>query len=104
MNIVKRNAAVLCSLLFLLVAAVDTATGGDYADGKLGKALILTKYGVTPQYDIILGNPFDTVEAHEQIELVALYFLQRFGLILKRNEIYESRCEKRMLPGRIKNG
>jgi hypothetical protein len=40
-NIVKRYTAVLCSLLFLLFAAVDTATGGDYADGKLGKALNL---------------------------------------------------------------
>ena len=41
MNILKRYTAVSCSLLFLLFAAVDIATGGDYADGKLGKALIL---------------------------------------------------------------
>jgi hypothetical protein len=41
MNILKRSMAVLFSLLLLLFAAVDTAAGGDYADGKLGKALIL---------------------------------------------------------------
>ena len=33
--------AVFSSLLFLLFAVVDTAAGGDYADGKLGKALML---------------------------------------------------------------
>jgi len=38
MNILKLNVAVFSSLLF---AVVDTAAGGDYADGKLGKALIL---------------------------------------------------------------
>ena len=41
MNILKLNVAVFSSLLFLLFAVVDTAAGGDYADGKLGKALIL---------------------------------------------------------------
>ncbi len=41
MKIVKRYTAVLCSLLFLLFATVETASGGDYANGKLGKALIL---------------------------------------------------------------
>ena len=41
MNILKLNVAVFSSLLFLLFAVVDTATGSDYADGKLGKALIL---------------------------------------------------------------
>ena len=41
MNILKLNVAVFSSLLFLLFAGVDTAAGGDYADGKLGKALIL---------------------------------------------------------------
>jgi hypothetical protein len=29
------------SLLLFLFAVVDTAAGGDYADGKLGQALIL---------------------------------------------------------------
>jgi hypothetical protein len=37
MNIVKLNVAVFSSLLFLFFAVVDTAAGGDYADGKLGK-------------------------------------------------------------------
>lgn len=32
----------------------------------LEKAAILDKYGVERQFDIILGNPFDTVEAFEQ--------------------------------------
>ena len=41
MNILKLNVAVFSSLIFLLFAVVDTAAGGDYADGKLGKALIL---------------------------------------------------------------
>ena len=41
MNILKPNLAVFSSLLFLLFAVVDTAAGGVYADGKLGKALIL---------------------------------------------------------------
>ena len=41
MNILKLNVAVFSSLIVLLFAAVDTATGGDYADGKLGQALIL---------------------------------------------------------------
>ena len=41
MNILKLNVAVFSSLLFLFFAVVDTAAGGDYADGKLGKALIL---------------------------------------------------------------
>ncbi|NCF92387.1 MAG: hypothetical protein GWQ05_15735, partial [Verrucomicrobiaceae bacterium] len=41
MNFLKRSTAVSCSLLFLLFAVIDTATGDDYADGKFGKALIL---------------------------------------------------------------
>jgi hypothetical protein len=41
MNILKLNVVVFSSLLFLLFAVVDTAAGDDYADGKLGKALIL---------------------------------------------------------------
>ena len=41
MNIVKQNAAVLCSLLFLLFAAVDTAAADGYADGRLGQGVIL---------------------------------------------------------------
>ena len=41
MKTIKQNTAVLWSLLFLLVAAVDTAAAGDYAGGKLSKALIL---------------------------------------------------------------
>lgn len=40
MNILKLNVAVFSSLLFLF-AVVDTAAGDDYANGKLGKALIL---------------------------------------------------------------
>ena len=41
MKVLKLNVAVFSSLLFLLFAVVDTAAGGDYADGKLGKGLIL---------------------------------------------------------------
>jgi len=41
MNILKRSLAVSCSLLLLLFAAVDTATGGGYADGRLGQGVIL---------------------------------------------------------------
>ena len=41
MNILKLNVAVFSSILFLFFAVVDTAAGGDYPDGKLGKALIL---------------------------------------------------------------
>ena len=41
MNILKLNVAIFSSLIFLLFAVVDTAAGGDYADGKLSKALIL---------------------------------------------------------------
>ncbi|MDH3719609.1 MAG: hypothetical protein OES79_15920, partial [Planctomycetota bacterium] len=41
MNILKLNVAIFSSLIFLLFAVVDTAAGGDYADGKIGKALIL---------------------------------------------------------------
>ena len=41
MNILKPNVAVFWSLLFLLFAAVDTAAADDYAEGKLGQALIL---------------------------------------------------------------
>ena len=41
MNFVKPNLAVFSSLLFLLFAVVDTAAAAEYADGKLGKALIL---------------------------------------------------------------
>ena len=47
MNIVKLNVAVFSSLLFLLFAVVDTAAGDDYADGKLGKALILGGNSIT---------------------------------------------------------
>ena len=38
MNILKLNLAVFSSLLF---AVVDTAAAAEYADGKIGKALIL---------------------------------------------------------------
>ena len=41
MNIVKPYTAVLCSLLFLLVAAVDAARAGDYVDGRLGQGVVL---------------------------------------------------------------
>jgi len=41
MNILKRSMVVSSSLLFLLFAAVDTATGGGYADGRLGQGVIL---------------------------------------------------------------
>ncbi|MCP4973905.1 MAG: hypothetical protein GY914_09605, partial [Prochlorococcus sp.] len=41
MNILKQNVVVFSSLLFLLFAVVDTAAAGEYAEGKLGKALIL---------------------------------------------------------------
>ena len=41
MSILKPNLAVFSSLLFLLFAVVDTAAAAEYADGKLGKALIL---------------------------------------------------------------
>ena len=41
MNILKPNVTVFSSLLLLLFAVVDTARADDYADGKLGKALIL---------------------------------------------------------------
>ena len=41
MNILKLNVTVFSSLLLLLFAVVDTARADDYADGKLGKALIL---------------------------------------------------------------
>ena len=40
MNFLKRNAAVLCCLSFLLFAA-GAAVGGDYADARLGKGVIL---------------------------------------------------------------
>ena len=40
MSILKPNLAVFSSLLFLLFAVVDTAAA-EYAEGKLGKALIL---------------------------------------------------------------
>jgi len=41
MDIVKRSMAVSSSLLLLLFAAVDTATGGGFADGRLGQGVIL---------------------------------------------------------------
>ena len=41
MNILKLNVAIFSSLIFLLFAVVDMVAGDDYADGKLGKALIL---------------------------------------------------------------
>jgi len=41
MNILKRSVAVSSSLLLLLFAAVDTATGGDYVEGRLGQGVIL---------------------------------------------------------------
>ena len=41
MNILKPNVAVFSSLIFLVFSVVDTAAGSDYADGTLGKALIL---------------------------------------------------------------
>ena len=41
MNILKLNVAVFSSLIFFLFAVVDTVRADDYADGKLGKALIL---------------------------------------------------------------
>ena len=41
MNILRRSMAVSCSLLFLLFASVDTATGGDYAKGRLGQGVVL---------------------------------------------------------------
>lgn len=41
MRILKQNVAIFSSLIFLVLSIVDTAAGGDYADGKLGKALIL---------------------------------------------------------------
>ena len=41
MNILKPNVVVFSSLLFLLFAVVDTAAATEYAEGKLGKALIL---------------------------------------------------------------
>ena len=47
MNILKPNVAVFSSLIFLVFSVVDTAAGGDYADGKLGKALILGGNSIT---------------------------------------------------------
>jgi len=41
MNNLERSMVVSSSLLFLLFAAVGTALGGDYADGKLGQAVVL---------------------------------------------------------------
>ena len=41
MNILKPSVAFFSSLLFLLFGVVDTVRADDYADGKLGKALIL---------------------------------------------------------------
>jgi len=40
MNVLKRNAAVLCCLPVLLFA-IGSAAGGSYADGRLGRAVIL---------------------------------------------------------------
>jgi fructan beta-fructosidase len=41
MNIFKRSTAVSSFLLFLFLAVVNTALGGDYADGRLGQGVIL---------------------------------------------------------------
>ena len=41
MNILKLNVVIFSSLIFLLLTVVSCSSIDDYADGKLGKSLIL---------------------------------------------------------------